>query len=149
MKKELIYLFKKLGFEPIVIDNNANITSVKEAVAYGQLREMIDSSEAVYNSIEDFTKMTTTDIFNCCSVLSNLNTINADDIKLLTSKDLRRFRRFADFARRALNDSAINNLNKINDAVINKKAEEKKKDTDNLEDLSKEELITRLREKMN
>ena len=51
MKKELIDIFEKLGFEPLVIDDNANITSVKEAIAYSKLRAMIDDAHDSINSI--------------------------------------------------------------------------------------------------
>ena len=147
MKKELIDLFEKLGFGAIVIDDNANITSVKEAIAYGKLRTMIDDAHESTNNI-NYRKCTDDDIANISIVLINATKFDDDDIKIATVDDLKKFATALDNANNIFNKLANAKLKILAEAIRNKQAEEKKKDTDNLEDLSKEELIARLREKM-
>lgn len=147
MKKELIDIFEKFGFEPIITDDNANITSVKEAIAYGKLRAMIDDAHESINDI-NHQKYTNDDIANIAIVLINATKLDDDDIKIATVDDLKKFATALDNANNIFNKLANAKLKILREAIRNKQVEKKKKDTDNLEDLSKEELIARLREKM-
>lgn len=147
MKKELIDIFEKLGFEPLVIDDNANITSVKEAIAYSKLHAMIDDAHDSINSINHH-KCTDDDIANISIVLINATNFDDNDIKIATADDLKKFATALDNANNIFNKLANAKLKILTEAIRNKQAEENKKAIDNLEDLSKEELIARLREKM-
>lgn len=147
MKEDLIKEIKEIfGVEPICLDID-DISQLAEKIRRGRAIKMIDDVESIVKDFNNEYSNPGINATNAGIALTNIIKFDSKDAKLMGVKNIQRLADAFDIIRQKFNGLAIDNLERLGN-MIKDLSNEKDKNADDLDNLTKEELIARLREKM-
>ena len=144
MKEDLIKAIKEtFGVEPICIDIDG-ISQFADNIRRDSIIKMIDEVESVAKDFDNENSNPCINANNAGIALANIMKFDSEDAKLVGVKNVQRLADFFAIIRQKFNGVAIDNLERLSNMVKDLSDE----NADDLDNLTKEELIARLREKM-
>lgn len=147
MEEDLIKAIKEaFGIEPICLDING-ISQFAKKIRCECTVKMINDVESIAKNFDNGNGNPGIDAVNTGIALSNIIKFDNEDAKLVGVKNVQRLADSFAIIRQKFNGLALDNLERLVDMgkdLCNGKDE----NTDDLDNLTKEELIARLREKM-
>lgn len=144
MKEDLIKAIKEtFGVEPICIDIDG-ISQFADNIRRESIIKMIDEVESVAKDFDNENSNPCINANNAGIALANIMKFDSEDAKLVGVKNVQRLADFFAIIRQKFNGVAIDNLERLSNMVKDLSDE----NADDLDNLTKEELIARLREKM-
>ena len=108
---------------------------------------MINNVESVVKDFDNENANLSINVTNACIALANIIKFDSEDAKLVDVKDIQQLANSFESIRQKFNSLAIDNLKRLGN-MVKDLSNEKNENTDDLDNLTKEELIARLREKM-
>ena len=151
MKKQIVDFIKDVfGVEPICI-NCETMEEIAKEVSRRRVINMIDDTESVTKALtKPIEKVKDEDVANAAVAFINASKFDNNDAELVGLDEVKRFAKNIDTIRGRLNDIVVKDLQRFSNMIKDMSAEQNHTvddDADNLESLTKEELIARLREK--
>lgn len=144
MKEDLIKAIKEtFGVEPICIDIDG-ISQFADNIRRESIIKMIDEVESVAKDFDNENSNPCINANNAGIALANIMKFDSEDAKLVGVKNVQRLADSFAIIRQKFNGVAIDNLERLSNMVKDLSDE----NADDLDNLTKEELIARLREKM-
>ena len=144
MKEDLIKAIKEIfGVEPICIDIDG-ISQFADNIRRDSIIKMIDEVESVAKDFDNENSNSCINANNAGIALANIMKFDSEDAKLVGVKNVQRLANSFAIIRQKFNGVAIDNLERLSNMVKDLSDE----NADDLDNLTKEELIARLREKM-
>lgn len=144
MKEDLIKAIKEIfGVEPICIDIDG-ISQFADNIRRESIIKMIDEVESVAKDFDNENSNPCINANNAGIALANIMKFDSEDAKLVGVKNVQRLANSFAIIRQKFNGVAIDNLERLSNTVKDLSDE----NADDLDNLTKEELIARLREKM-
>ena len=151
MEKQIVDFIKDVfGVEPICI-NCETMEEIAKEVGRRRVINMIDDTVSVAKALtKPIEKVKNEDIANAAVAFINASKFDNNDAELVGLDEVKRFAKNIDTIRGRLNDIVVKDLQRFSNMIKDMSAEQNHtvdNDADNLESLTKEELIARLREK--
>ena len=144
MKEDLIKAIKEtFGVEPICIDIDG-ISQFADNIRRESIIKMIDEVESVAKDFDNENSNPCINANNAGIALANIMKFDSEDAKLAGVKNVQRLADSFAIIRQKFNGVAIDNLERLSNMIKDLSDE----NADDLDNLTKEELIARLREKM-
>lgn len=151
MEKQIVDFIKDVfGVEPICI-NCETMEEIAKEINRRRVINMIDdtalTTKALAKSIE---KVKDEDVANAAIAFINASKFDNNDAELVGIDEVKRLAENIDVIRGKLNNLVVKDLQRFSNMIKDMSAEQNHTvddDADNLESLTKEELIARLREK--
>ena len=144
MKEDLIKAIKEtFGVEPICIDIDG-ISQFADNIRRESIIKMIDEVESIVKDFDDENNNPAINAVNTAIALSNIMKFDSEDAKLVGVKNVQRLADSFNIIRRKFNGLSIDNFERLGNMIKDLSNE----NADDLDNLTKEELIARLREKM-
>lgn len=151
MEKQIVDFIKDVfGVEPICI-NCETMEEIAKEVSRRRVINMIDDTALATKALtKPIEKVKNEDIANAAIAFINASKFDNNDAELVGLDEVKRLAKNIDTIRGRLNNLVVKDLQRFSNMIKDMSAEQNHtvdKDTDNLESLTKEELIARLREK--
>lgn len=151
MEKQIVDFIKDIfGVEPICI-NCETMEEIAKEINRRRVINMIDDTARVVKALtKPIEKVKDEDIANAAVAFINASKFNNNDAELVGLDEIKRFAENIDVIRGKLNNLVVKDLQRFSNMIKDMSAEQNHTvddDADNLESLTKEELIARLREK--
>lgn len=151
MEKQIVDFIKDVfGVEPICI-NCETMEEIAKEVNRHRVINMIDDTRRVAKALtKPIEKVENEDIANAAVAFINASKFDNNDAELVGLDEVKRFAENIDVIRGKLNNLVVKDLQRFSNMIKDMSAEQNHTvddDADNLESLTKEELIARLREK--
>lgn len=147
MKEDLIKAIKEtFGVEPICLDFD-DISQCAKKIRRERVIKMINDVESIVKDFDNKDSNPGINATNAGIALTNIIKFDSEDAELVGVKNIQRLADSFAIIRQKFNISAIDNLERLRNMIKNL-SKEKDENADNLDNLTKEELIARLREKM-
>lgn len=151
MEKQIVDFIKDVfGVEPICI-NCETMEEIAKEVNRRRVINMIDDTRRVAKALtKPIEKVENEDIANAAVAFINASKFDNNDAELVGIDEVKRLAENIDTIRGKLNNLVAKDLQRFSNMIKDMSAEQNHTvddDTDNLESLTKEELIARLREK--
>lgn len=151
MEKQIVDFIKDVfGVEPICI-NCETMEEIAKEVNRHRVINMIDDTRRVAKALtKPIEKVENEDIANAAVAFINASKFDNNDAELVGLDEVKRFAENIDVIRGKLNNLVVKDLQRFSNMIKDMSAEQNHtvdNDADNLESLTKEELIARLREK--
>lgn len=147
MKEDLIKAIKEaFGVEPICLDIDG-ISQLAEKIRRDHTIKMIDDVESVAKNFDNEDSKPVIDAVNAGIALTNIMKFDNEDAELVGVKNVQRLADAFAIIRQRFNGLAIDNLTRLGN-MVKDLSNGKDENADDLDNLTKEELIARLREKM-
>ena len=108
---------------------------------------MINDVESIVKDFDNETDNPAINAVNAAIALSNIIKFDSEDAKLVGVKNIQRLANSFEAIRQKFNSLAIYNLKRLSN-MVKDLSNKKNENADDLDNLTKEELIARLREKM-
>lgn len=151
MEKQIVDFIKDVfGVEPVCI-NCENMEEIAKEINRRRVINMIDdtahATKALTKPIE---KIKNEDIANAAIAFINASKFDNNDAELVGLDEVKRLAKNIDTIRGRLNNLVVKDLQRFSNMIKDMSIEQNPtvdNDADNLESLTKEELIARLREK--
>lgn len=144
MKENLITTIKKIfGVDPTYI-YVGTFNQFADNIKRERTIKMINDVESIVNDFDNENNNPAINVANVGIALFNIINFDSEDAKLVGVKDVQRLANSFDVIRQKFNSLAIDNLKRLGNIVKDLSNE----NTNDLYNLTKEELIARLREKM-
>lgn len=151
MEKQIVDFIKDVfGVEPICI-NCETMEEIAKEVNRRRVINMIDDTARVTKALtKPIEKVKYEDIANAAVAFINASKFDNNDAELVGLDEVKRLAKNIDIIRSRLNNLVVKDLQRFSNMIKDMSAEQNHtvdNDADNLESLTKEELIARLREK--
>lgn len=151
MEKQIVDFIKDVfGVEPICI-NCETMEEIAKEVNRRRVINMIDDTVRVAKALtKPIEKVKYEDIANAVVAFINASKFDNNDAELVGLDEVKRLAENIDVIRGKLNNLVVKDLQRFSNMIKDMSAEQNHtvdNDADNLESLTKEELIARLREK--
>lgn len=151
MEKQIVDFIKDVfGVEPICI-NCETMEEIAKEINRRRVINMIDDTARVTKALtKPIEKVENEDIANAAVAFINASKFDNNDAKLVGLDEVKRLAENIDVIRGKLNNLVVKDLQRFSNMIKDMSAEQNHTvddDADNLESLTKEELIARLREK--
>lgn len=151
MEKQIVDFIKDVfGVEPICI-NCETMEEIAKEVNRRRVINMIDDTARVVKALtKPIEKVKDEDIANAAVAFINASKFDNNDAELVGLDEVKRLAENIDVIRGKLNNLVVKDLQRFSNMIKDMSAEQNHTvddDADNLESLTKEELIARLREK--
>ena len=151
MEKQIVDFIKDVfGVEPICI-NCGTMEEIAKEVNRRRVINMIDDTRRVAKALtKPIEKVENEDIANAAVAFINASKFDNNDAELVGIDEVKRLAENIDVIRGKLNNLVVKDLQRFSNMIKDMSAEQAHtvdNDADNLESLTKEELIARLREK--
>ena len=151
MEKQIVDFIKDVfGVEPICI-NCETMEEIAKEVNRRRVINMIDDTRRVAKALaKPIEKVKNEDIANAAVAFINASKFDNNDAELVGLNEVKRLAENIDTIRGRLNSLVVKDLQRFSNMIKDMSAEQNHtvdNDADNLESLTKEELIARLREK--
>lgn len=151
MEKQIVDFIKDVfGVEPICI-NCETMEEIAKEINRRRVINMIDDTARVVKALtKPIEKVKDEDIANAAVAFINASKFNNNDAELVGLDEVKRLAENIDVIRGKLNNLVVKDLQRFSNMIKDMSAEQNRTvadDADNLESLTKEELIARLREK--
>lgn len=147
MEEDLIKAIKDaFGVEPICLDING-ISQFAKKIRRDRTVKMINDVESIAKEFDNGNGNLGIDAVNAGIALSNIIKFDGEDAELVGVEDVQRLANSFDVIRQKFNSLAICNLKRLGN-MVKDLSNGKDENADGLDNLTKEELIARLREKM-
>lgn len=151
MEKQIVDFIKDVfGVEPICI-NCETMEEIAKEVSRRRVINMIDDTALATKALtKPIEKVKNEDIANAAVAFINASKFDNNDAELVGLDEVKRLAKNIDTIRGRLNNLVVKDLQRFSNMIKDMSAEQNHtvdKDADNLESLTKEELIARLREK--
>lgn len=151
MEKQIVDFIKDVfGVEPICI-NCETMEEIAKEVSRRRVINMIDDTRRVAKALtKPIEKVKNEDIANAAVAFINASKFDNNDAELVGLNEVKRLTENIDTIRGRLNSLVVKDLQRFSNMIKDMSAEQNHtvdNDADNLESLTKEELIARLREK--
>ena len=147
MKEDLIKAIKEtFGVEPICIDIDG-ISQFADNIRRESIIKMIDEVESVAKDFDNENSNPCINANNAGIALANIMKFDSEDAKLVGVKNVQRLTNSFEIIRQKFNRLALDNFERLGN-MVKDLSNEKNENADDLDNLTKEELIARLREKM-
>lgn len=147
MKEDLITTIKEtFGVEPTYI-YVGTFNQFADNIKRERTIKMINDVESIVNDFDNENNNPAINVANVGIALFNIINFDSEDAKLVGVKDVQRLANSFDVIRQKFNDLAICNLKRLGN-MVKDLSNGKDENADDLDNLTKEELIARLREKM-
>lgn len=152
MEKQIVDFIKDVfGVEPICI-NCETMKEIAKEINRRRVINMIDDTRRVAKALtKPIEKVENEDIANAAVAFINASKFDNNDAELVGLDEVKRLAKNIDIIRGRLNNLVVKDLQRFSNMIKDMSAEQNHTvddDADNLESLTKEELIARLREKM-
>lgn len=146
MEEDLIKAIKEaFGGEPICFNING-INQFTKKIKRERTIKMINDVESFSKNFDNGNGNPDIDAVNACIVLFNIIKFDNEDAELVGVENIQRLSDSFEVIRQKFNSLAVYNLKRL-DNMIKDLSNEKDENTDDLDNLTKEELIARLRKK--
>ena len=151
MEKQIVDFIKDVfGVEPICI-NCETMEEIAKEINRRRVINMIDDTVSVAKALtKPIEKVKNEDIANAAVAFINASKFDNNDAELVGLDEVKRLAKNIDVIRGRLNNLVVEDLQRFSNMIKDMSAEQNHTvddDADNLESLTKEELIARLREK--
>ena len=151
MEKQIVDFIKDVfGVEPICI-NCETMEEIAKEVSRRRVINMIDDTALVAKALtKPIEKVENEDIANAAVAFINASKFDNNDAELVGIDEVKRLAENIDVIRGKLNNLVVKDLQRFSNMIKDMSAKQNHTvddDADNLESLTKEELIARLREK--
>lgn len=151
MEKQIVDFIKDVfGVEPICI-NCETVEEIAKEINRRRVINMIDDTRRVAKALtKPIEKVENEDIANAAVAFINASKFDNNDAELVGVDEVKRLAENIDVIRGKLNNLVVKDLQRFSNMIKDMSAEQNHTvddDADNLESLTKEELIARLREK--
>lgn len=151
MEKQIVDFIKDVfGVEPICI-NCETMEEIAKEVGRRRVINMIDDTVSVAKALaKPIEKVKNEDIANAAVAFINASKFDNNDAELVGLDEVKRLAKNIDIIRGRLNNLVVEDLQRFSNMIKDMSAKQNHavdNDADNLESLTKEELIARLREK--
>lgn len=144
MKEDLIKAIKEIfGVEPICIDIDT-FNQFADNIKREHIIKMINDIESIVKDFDNENNNPAINAVNTAIALVNIMKFDSEDAKLVGVKNVQRLADSFAIILQKFNGVAIDNLERLGNMIKDLSDE----NTDDLDNLTKEELIARLREKM-
>ena len=152
MERQIVDFIKDVfGVEPICI-NCETMEEIAKEINRRRVINMIDDTRCVAKTFtKPIEKVENEDIANAAVAFINASKFDNNDAELVGLDEVKRLAKNIDIIRGRLNNLIVKDLQRFSNMIKDMSAEQNHTvddDADNLESLTKEELIARLREKM-
>lgn len=151
MEKQIVDFIKDVfGVEPICINCETMEEIAKEVNRRRVINMIDDTTRALKGLTKPIEKVKNEDIANAAIAFINASKFDNNDAELVGIDEVKRLAKNIDNIRGRLNNLVVKNLQRFSNMIKDMSAEQNHTacdDADNLESLTKEELIARLREK--
>lgn len=147
MKEDLITTIKEtFGVEPTYICVGT-FNQFADNIKRERTIKMINDVESIVNDFDNENNNPAINVANVGIALFNIINFDSEDAKLVGVKDVQRLADAFAIIRQKFNSLAIDNLTRLGN-MVKDLSNGKDESVDDLDNLTKEELIARLREKM-